>query len=174
MCAGPEFALLAGTLIGAGGKIQGGIAARSQGRAVAEREFIASGQELQEGVIEARGFRAATRALLGRQRASFAKAGVDISSGTPLLVAAETAAKREFDATRIEARAAQRAEDRVARGIVARRRGKQAFRQGLFGAAGTLLLGASLNSKFTAGSGPAVPGSAATPGSDFGLAAGLI
>ena len=142
MCISP--AILAGgtTVFKAVGQIAQGFAARSQGRADAAGDFQAAGQDLQRGVAQSAQRREAARKLLGSQRVSFAKGGVDLNSGTPLLVMAESAEQEELAAQTMMAGEQQRAQNRIQKGRVKRARGEQAFRQSFFSAGSELLLGA--------------------------------
>jgi hypothetical protein len=73
-------------------------------------------------------------ALMGRQRALYAKAGVDISSGSPALILASTAYKESLDQQRIKEGGEQRA-------ALLRWEGSEAAHVGEFGAFSTFLTG---------------------------------
>jgi hypothetical protein len=73
-------------------------------------------------------------ALMGRQRADYAKAGVDITSGSPLLVLADTARKEALEQQRIAAGGRQQAD-------VQRYYGRIAAYEGTTGAMSTFLTG---------------------------------
>ncbi len=74
------------------------------------------------------------RSLLGTQRALYAKAGVDISSGSPLLVMADTAAKGEEEAQMIKAGGRQES-------ALQRMYGRSAARAGLWGGTSSFMSG---------------------------------
>ena len=57
----------------------------------------------QEGKYEEAASRERLKKLMGTQRSLYAKAGVDISSGSPLLMLAETAAEGEMEALKYQA-----------------------------------------------------------------------
>lgn len=80
--------------------------------------------------------------LMGRQRSLYAKAGVDISSGSPLLVLADTAMKEETEAQRIRKAGTDQANLQRYYGRVAAYRGKvsgiSTFLTGLGQSAGSL------------------------------------
>lgn len=82
-------ALSAASRVGSG--ITGIVTANRNARALEEAGQIAQGESLRESAR-----------LLGAQRAAYAKAGVDVGSGTPLDVLAETAEQEALSALRIK------------------------------------------------------------------------
>ncbi len=74
--------------------------------------------------------------LIGRQRSLYAKAGVDIASGSPLLVAVDTAAEGGAEYERIHEAGTRQAE-------IERYYGKMAAFTGTMGGIGTFLSGLS-------------------------------
>jgi len=114
-----------GTLAGAGTQIGTGIqaqsAAKAQARKAEEAGRIAHADELRKG-----------RRLAGKQRAAFAKSGVEIDEGTPLDVLAQTAADAETNAIRAAFAFEQQADD-------LRSMGKIALTKGILGAGSTIL-----------------------------------
>jgi hypothetical protein len=75
-------------------------------------------------------------ALIGKERSLYAKAGVDISSGSPLLIAMDTASKGEEEAGRIKTAGESEAS-------MEEFYGKQAAFAGTMGGVGTFLSGLS-------------------------------
>jgi len=73
-------------------------------------------------------------ALMGRQRALYAKAGVDVASGSPALVLADTAYKESISQQRIKRAGEQKA-------ALLRWEGEEAAHAGTFGALSTFLTG---------------------------------
>lgn len=113
------------TLAQAGTQIHAGVSARSAANKqadVADRAAsIARADEIRKG-----------RRLAGKQRAAFAKGGVEIDEGTPLDVLAQTAADAETDALRAALAFEQEADD-------LRSMGKVALTSGILGAGATIL-----------------------------------
>jgi len=118
---------MAGTALSAFGQYQQG-----QAQAAAS-EYNAEAAE-QKGKYEESQARLRLRHLLGTQRALYGKAGVDITSGSPLLVMADTAAKGEMEALNI--RRGYQTEAGLDRFY-----GKQYKRAGLIGGASSFLTG---------------------------------
>lgn len=114
-----------------------GISAYGQHQAgkQAEQAYGYNAQLAREQGAEAeRVSRRKLKSLLSSQRALYAKAGVDITEGSPLMVLSETAAEGEREALAL--RRGYRSE-----AYLQELYGKQAGRTGLVGAAGTLLTG---------------------------------
>ena len=111
--------------------------AKAQAQAGADEQ---AGYDLQANAIERKGAqdeknsRSRLRRLLASQRALYAKAGVDISSGSPLTVMADTAAEGEKEALNIRFGAKEEAGFR-------RFYGKQANAAGRRAAGASLLTG---------------------------------
>ena len=118
---------IAGTALSAVGQYRAGQAA-------------SAAHEYSAGIIERRSAqeeelsRERLSKLMASQRALYAKAGVDISSGSPLLVLAETAAEGEKEALAIRRGGKEEA-------TLERYYGKQAKRAGKIGAFSTFLTG---------------------------------
>jgi hypothetical protein len=87
---------VAGTTMSAVGKYQAGKTAEEVGEYNAR--VIEDKTQQEEAASRDR-----LRLLMGRQRALYAKAGVDLGSGSPLLVMTETAMRGEEEAQRIRA-----------------------------------------------------------------------
>lgn len=166
---------IAATMIGGGvmaySQVQQGKAAEAEGKAAYNEsvnqnklyEYNARVNKIQaaevqnKAIYEATLHRKQTRALIGRQRAGMAAAGLSLTEGSPMSLIEETAAKSETDAQMIlreglinrqayEAAAWQnKAAGTMAltRGINAKRAGKNAKKASLWQAGGTLLTAAS-------------------------------
>jgi hypothetical protein len=72
-----------------------------------------------------------TKALLGRQRTLYAKAGVSLSEGSPLEIMSETAAEGEREALMIKRQGTEQAKGFRWYGKVARKAGRMAFYSGM-------------------------------------------
>lgn len=97
----------------------------------------------QNASLEAEQQRKAGERLKGAQRAAFAKAGVDIGSGSPLDVLAETAAETELAVSTIKWAGEQQARRALSAAEATRLKGDAARRASYWGAGTTLLSGAS-------------------------------
>jgi len=75
-----------------------------------------------------------TKRMLGTQRALYAKVGVDITSGSPLLIMSETAAEGEYEAEMIKWGGETEAQQ-------LKRYGKEAKRAGMIAGTSTFLTG---------------------------------
>jgi hypothetical protein len=145
--------IVAGGVLTAKGQIEQGRAARQAGKdqqAIAERNALLAERqaeaERQAAAAQAVQQQKEGRALKGRQKAAFAKSGVDITRGTPLSVLVETAENLEADRLTILREGAISASQRKgqadvlrAQGASAAARGKAASRASKLAAAGTLL-----------------------------------
>jgi len=90
------FAVMAGV-----GALTSGLSAVQEGRAAGVAHEYSARIVERKSAQEEKASREKTRKLLGTQRALFAKAGVDISEGSPLLIMAETAREGEEEALAI-------------------------------------------------------------------------
>lgn len=97
----------------------------------------------QNAALEAEQQRKAGARLKGEQRAAFARAGVDISSGSPLDVLAETASETELAISTIKWAGEQQAKRAISAAEAERMKGKAAERASYWGAGSTFLTGAS-------------------------------
>jgi len=136
-------ASVAGTGLNVIGALQAGEAAKEQ----ADFEFqLAQSQAIQEQLRteeEARLRRRRGEELESRQRALFARAGVRVGEGTPLLVAAETALDTLEDIEAIQAGGRARASTFMARGQTFRAIGKAKRTESRYRAGASLLSGIS-------------------------------
>lgn len=120
-------AAIAGTALSAYGLYQAG---KAQEQAYEYNAAVAA----RRGAQEEYEHRLKLEKLMARQRALYAKAGVDMSSGSPLLVLSETAAEGEREALAIRTGAKEESS-------LERFYGEQARRAGAIGAGGTFLTG---------------------------------
>ncbi len=146
------IALIVGGSLTAVSQIQQGRAARQAGKtqqAIAERNALLAERqaeaEQQAAIAEARKQEREGEAFKGKQRAAFAKAGVQ-ARGTPLAVLVETAETLEAERLTILREGAISAAQRRgqagvlrAQGAAAKARGKAAFRGARLAAGGTIL-----------------------------------
>lgn len=95
-----------------------------------------------DGRILSNAQRDQNRRLLARQRALYAKSGVDMT-GTPLLVQAEQAGQLEMAALEVERQGSIEAGRARQQATLDRMQGRAASRAGTLNAAGTILQGAS-------------------------------
>lgn len=119
--------MAAGTAVSAFGQARAGAQAKkAAGMEAAEIE--------RRGVEEARLFRRRARLAIGEQVAGFTKAGVSSATGSPLLLALESADELERGLAEI-------ARGSTAEAELTRFRGREAQRAGRIGAGGTILGG---------------------------------
>lgn len=143
MCEPTTIAIIAAASAGvsAYSQYQSGKFAEAQ----AERNAQYAEQQAQDasrrGAIEEEQHRLKVRAMLGAQRAILGANNVVASSGTPLLLAAETAQFGEADAITIRNNAARETFGYRTRALEERLAGRQRRREGTLGAASTLLTG---------------------------------
>ncbi len=79
--------------------------------------------------------------IMGRQRTLYAKAGVNIDEGSPLLMLMETAEEAERDAQAIRYGGDVAATQMLNQGRMAAFQGEQAYKAGMIGAGSTFLTG---------------------------------
>ena len=117
-----------------------------ENRAIEERQRAAFAAEQQ---------REENRRVLGRQRALYGQAGVDVNAGSPLLVMADTARQAELDAQIILSGGQSRASAAEAQARLSRYGAGAAQRAGYIGAGTTLLSGAATGYRQYSGATPA-------------------
>jgi hypothetical protein len=113
--------------------MSGGFQAYGEGilqKRILERQAQATEYEAQYAEEQSR---TRTKQLLGRQRALYAKAGVDISSGSPLEIMASTAGQGEREALMIQRQGKEQAKMLRWYGKVAKIAGKRAGQAGTTG-----------------------------------------
>lgn len=109
-----------------------------------------AGDARERGRIEEQRQRLETSRLQGLQAAALAAGGVEVASGSPLQVLADSAGLGELDALQVRANAEREAYRYLLRGDdydtqaqLSRARGRSALLQGAFRSGGSLLTGAS-------------------------------
>lgn len=157
VAAGLMTAQLIGVGISAYGQFQQGRQSSAEAKfrsRVASNNAIIADQNaelaLERGRAEARDVRLKTAQRIGSQRAQLAAMGFDVSEGTSIDILGDTAALGELDVLRVEADAENRARNfEIQAGgfeseaTLGRFAAKGARRAGAFGAASTLITGAS-------------------------------
>ena len=142
MCTGIEIALIAGAAVSAVGSIKEGQAAKQRGglqariltqQATSEREQAAGREE---------DFRRSQSRVMAARRAGLGGAGIDPSTGSPLLVSEDIAGEVELQAQRIRAGGEVRATRLEQQATLQRLSGRQAATGGLLRGGSLLLSGA--------------------------------
>lgn len=137
-----SFLGLVGGVVSAYGTYQAGQAqqkAYDYNAALYEQAAVA---EKKKATYEEEIARSRLKKLIGTQKALYAKAGVDISSGSPLLVMAETAGQGEKDIRMIRYGGDVKAVEQRNRATLARFYGSSASKLATISAAGQALSGA--------------------------------
>lgn len=119
---------MAGVVMGMAGKYEEGVQKERGYEAQADLTMAETQQKEQDA-------RKRLDLLLGRQRALYAKAGVDLASGSPLLVMTETAKEGGEEISRIKQGGEYEAE-------MYRMYGEQAYQSGIMGGISEFLSGA--------------------------------
>lgn len=142
MCFDPVTALAIGsTAIGAAGQLSQASAAQSAANMQAKiYESQAKTRAAQASFDESR-VRDQVGAILGGQTAYYASSGLDVTQGSPVTIAAQTAAQGEVDAVLTRQKGQADAAGLNLQAEQERQAGKQAMMQGVFGAGTTLLSG---------------------------------
>lgn len=130
-----------GTGIGVVGQVQASNAEADAAIYQQKQSAIMAEDALKRGVQEEEAQRRKTAALAGRQQAVLAASNVDIGSGSPLDILADTAVLGELDAQTIKGNAAREAAGYQQQGDLAGMRAKSAKSAGMVGAFGTALSG---------------------------------
>lgn len=134
---------LAGMFMGAYGQYQAGKVNQrlsEYNAGVAEYQAV---DAIKRGRVEATRRRTLTRGIIGAQRVSLARQGVDINDGSALDVQADSAYLGELDAQTIQNNAAREAWGFKVQAYDMRLRGDAQRQQGDMGAINTLLTGSS-------------------------------
>lgn len=135
------------SLLGAGvsafGQHQAGQDAEAAAKRNARLARLAAADAVQRGAMEAGRTRMQGTQTIGAQKTAMAASGVDVSSGSPLALMADTRMLSEMDARMIENNAAREAWGLRTGASEMVRQGKAAAQAGTLGAAGTLLGGAA-------------------------------
>ncbi len=158
-----------GILLSAKGKQEQGIAesnAYKYNARISESDALAATQKAEyDADLQQRD----VRRLLGEQRTRYAKAGVDISSGSPLLIMAATAAEGQEEKNRILYEGAVESTRFKNQANMQRYYAKQAKRAGTIGALSSLFSGAgSMMGSLSGGGGVSAGGSSVGGGYSAG------
>lgn len=135
------IASLAGSAMAAQGQMQQARAAKQEADYKAQQEDNAAVDAVQRGRIAQQEQRRKTGALIGRQKAVMGASNLDLSSGSPLDVLADTAMLGEFDAITIENNAAREKTVHSANAELLRTKGQNALTAGRTAATGTMIGG---------------------------------
>lgn len=139
------IASLVATTVGTGvvayNQYQQGKAARALGNYNAQVSEQAALDAARDGRAAANAQRAKNEAIKARQRALFAKAGVNLSSGSPLMLQVAQAGELELAALETEQQAESNAAKLRTQAVLDRMGANSAYRAGLIGASGTILQG---------------------------------
>lgn len=130
-----------GTGVSALGQYRQGQAAKAAGEYNARVSEANAAAIEQKTVYEEQQSRDRLKRLMGTQRALYAKAGVDISSKSPLLVLADTAAEGEKEARMIKYGGDVEATQQKNQARLQRLYGSSAYSSGLIGAGSTFFSG---------------------------------
>lgn len=134
--------LIAATAVQAYSSIRQGQAAKEAGEYNARQAEEAAAQTREQMIQDERQLRAMARKHIGETRASYGAGGVTME-GSPMAVLEESAANAEADAQAIKRGGMARASAYERDAAMSRRSGSNAETTGYFGAAGSLLQGAS-------------------------------
>ncbi len=130
-----------GTGVSALGQIQKGKTEKAAGEYNARVSEANAAAIEKKTVYEEEQSRDKLKRLMGTQRALYAKAGVDITSGSPLLVLADTAAEGEKEAKMIRYGGDVEATQQKNQARLQRLYGSSAYSSGLIGAGSTFFSG---------------------------------
>lgn len=134
-------ASVAGTAIGVMGQMQSAKAQAAASEYQAKQSRIMAEDALKRGAAEEQAQRRKTSGLEGRQRAVMAASGLDIGSGSPLSILADTAQLGELDAQTVRANANREAQQLNAQGTLFDAQAQNQRSAGVLGAMGTALGG---------------------------------
>lgn len=133
--------------IGIGGSILGGLGEKQESDYKADIARQRGLISLQQGMARGKEIRRDGKRIIGQQVAGFAKAGVEVNTGTPLEVIADTAGDIEYEALSAEyaGKIGQLSEEATASAYD--NEGKNQFMGGLLSAGSTLIGKSSFGSK---------------------------
>ncbi len=134
-------ASVAGTAVGVMGQIQSANAAAAASEYQAKQSRILAEDAINRGAVEEQAQRRKTAALASRQQAVLAASGLDITSGSPLAVLADTAQLGELDAQTVRANAGREAAQLRSQADLFDMQGANQKSAGVLGAMGTALGG---------------------------------
>lgn len=136
-----SVASIAGTVVGVMGQMNAAKAEAAASKYQADQSRIMAEDALKRGAAEEDAQRRKTAALEGRQRAVMAASNVDIGSGSPLAVLADTAVLGELDAQTVRNNADREAAQHRAQAGLFDMKASAAKSAGTIGAIGTALGG---------------------------------
>jgi hypothetical protein len=157
MCDLATVALAGGTALQAASSISQGAAASRAGKMNAAISDSNARVVAARGAFEEAKVRDQVDRVLAGQRAYYADAGLDLTTGSPIATAAQSAAQGEVDAVLTRQKAQADSEGLKLQAEQQRAQARQAMAQGIFGAATTLLSGAF---KWATLGGSSTPGNA--------------
>lgn len=135
-------AAAAGSMVAAYASIESGQAQKKAANYNAALQERQAENEKAAAAIQEENFRKQTAARMATLRTGYAASGVEISEGTPLLVAMESQANAEKDALRIRWGGETQADAFLGAATLSRAQGSQAQTAGYLGAGASLLSGA--------------------------------
>jgi hypothetical protein len=152
---GLTIAIVADTAINVAGHIQAGRAAKKAGEYNAQVAELQAQDALDRGKVAEGNYRQGVKVLEGSQTADFAGQNVDVGTGSPVDVKADTAYLGELDAQQIRLDSQREAWGYKVQAQQSRMAGNQAATAQYYGAAGSALSGATtlLGAKYGFGSG---------------------
>lgn len=133
----------AGTALNAVGQVKAGNEAKELAEFNAHIAELQAEDAIAMGEEESQKFRTGVRGLIGRQKAGFAAQNIDVGVGTPVDVAADAAFLGELDVLTIQTNAARAAWGYEVQAENFRRGGSNAQTASRFGAAGSIIGGAT-------------------------------
>jgi hypothetical protein len=132
-----------GSAAGAVGQLQAGQAAKLNAQRNADLLRLGADDELARGEADAARTRMNTTSIIGKQAVAYAGNGVDVTFGAPVEVGRSTQAVGELDALTVLNNARRRAWGMREEARLGEAAGQAAMTSSIFGAAGTLIGGAS-------------------------------
>lgn len=130
-----------GTIVSAGGMIAQGQQARRQAELQAAQFRAQAERDRQIAKMEADDYRRRQRRALSTNIAAMGGSGVEMGTGTPLLVMADFAAEVEYNALKVEAGGEDKASKAENAARMAQMRGRDAARAGVISGLGSLFAG---------------------------------
>lgn len=161
-------AAVAAAGVAAAGQIQQGKAIKKASDFNARQAELEAQRAKEVAAFEEQRSREASRRFAGAQRASYARQGIELGEGSPLLALTETAEQAELDGLAIRYAGNAKAARSLAEASLQRFQGKQAVKASYFQAGATVLTGISRAASIGAGAGGAGGGSPAA-----GMSAGI-
>lgn len=141
MCDPVTAAVATAAVLKAGAQVAQGVSGYNAGKAQEKMSQAEARSAIQVGAIEESRIRKEGETFLGETRAVQASSGVDITSGSPADVAAESARNIELDALTRRYQARTQSWGKTIEGRQAAAKGSAALTQGIIGGTSTLLTG---------------------------------